>query len=276
MTRYENLAALTRMLDFRIHMVDHLNIDYRGPIVCGFNVLSAVSKNDGKAEAWYQECGGGERVMMKPHHIYLIPASRKIFAVRTPEVRTLTVHFELRLLNGPDIFSEKTPIWEWRDEFFLEKLERIVADSNPMRAAMMLKGALMEFLAPAIPEDALEKTRLLPRYEPLFRYAEMHCSAALRVADLANFSHLRADQFSRQFHKDLGMTPKAFLDGVLLRRILSEMHLPHPGLKYSADRFGFPSEYALSRFFKRTTGFSPREYLRRSLNISAPGSTKIV
>jgi len=276
MTRYENLAALTRMLDCRIHLVDHLNIDYRGPIVCGFNVLSAVLKNDGDSEAWYQECGGGERVVMKPHHVYLIPASRKIFAVRTPEVRTLTVHFELRLLNGPDIFSEKTPIWEWRDEFFLEKLERIVADSNPMRAAMMLKGALMEFLAPAIPEDALEKTRLLPRYEPLFRYAEMHCSAALRVADLADFFHLRADQFSRQFHKDLGMTPKAYLDGILLRRIRSELPFPHPGLKYAADKFGFPNEYALSRFFKRATGFAPREYLRQSLNISDPGPAETV
>ena len=72
------------------------------------------------------------------------------------------------------------------------------------------------------------------------------------------------------------MTPKAFLDGVLLRRILSEMHLPHPGLKYSADQFGFPSEYALSRFFKRVTGFSPREYLRRSRNISDPGFSETV
>lgn len=268
MTRYENLAALTRMLDCRIHLVNYLNIDYRGPIVCGFNVLSAVLKNDGDAGAWYQESGGGERVMMKPRHIYLIPASRKILAVRTPEVRTLTVHFELRLLNGPDIFSEKTPIREWRDEPFLEKLERIVADPNPMRAAMMLKGTLMEFLAPAVPEDALEKTRLLPRYEPLFRYAEMHCSAALRVADLADFFHLRADQFSRQFRRDLGMTPKAYLDGILLRRILSELHFPRPGLKYAADRLGFPNEYALSRFFKRAAGFAPREYLRRSLDLS--------
>lgn len=262
MTRYETITEMTRMLQLRIHLIDRLSLDYHDLIVCGFNVLSAVLETGG-TEAYYRDCRSGETVPVRPGGIYLLPGSRKIYALRSPEVRTLTIHFELRLLNGPDVFSEQTPIRVVEDREFLRRLEAIIGDDNPIRAAAALEGALLEFLAPAIPPDSLEKALVLPRYETLLRYAEKNCSAELRVGDLADTLRLRGDQFSRQFRRDLGMTPKAFLDGLLLRRILGEMNLRNPELKQLAAQFRFPNEYALSRFFKRASGFSPRDYLRR-------------
>lgn len=263
MSQYEAITGMTRMLNLRIHMIDRLNLNYHGLIVCGFNVLSAILETEGSEDAYYRDCQTGATVPIRPDCVYLLPGSRKIFAVRTPAVQTLTIHFELRLLNGPDVFSEETPIRVCEDKEYLRRLTAIFADENPIRAAAALEGALLEFLAPAIPPDSLKKALVLPRYETLFRYAEKNCSAALRVGDLAAVMRLRDDQFSRQFRHDLGMTPKAFLDGLLLRRILGEMNLRKPELKLLANQFRFPNEYALSRFFKRVTGFSPREYLRR-------------
>ena len=58
-------------------------------------------------------------------------------------------------------------------------------------------------------------------------------------------------------------TPKQLIDEQLVAEIKALLYTSDLSVTQIADRFGFPDQSYLSRFFKRKTGFSPYDYRMR-------------
>jgi transcriptional regulator GlxA family with amidase domain len=87
-----------------------------------------------------------------------------------------------------------------------------------------------------------------------------HGNADLTVGDLAELSNQRQDTFSRSFNRDIGKSPKEFLQNDLINKIITHLIDPHANIKEIAAALSFSSEFNMSRFFKKHTGMSPSEY----------------
>ena len=84
-------------------------------------------------------------------------------------------------------------------------------------------------------------------------------NAAVTVEMLADMSGQRKDVFSRNFTKDMGITPKDFISAALDQKSGGNAFGPgHLGNSSCPARLIFSSEYYFSHFFKQHIGMSPK------------------
>jgi AraC-like DNA-binding protein len=112
-----------------------------------------------------------------------------------------------------------------------------------------------------------EKPKILQRekrnsheYETLLDFVEKHGDAQTTVGNLAKMKKMRPDVFSRKFTRDLGISPKDFINSFLIRKASRLLSSPSVTVKETAYSLNFNSEYYFSRFFKLHTGIAPSEF----------------
>jgi AraC-like DNA-binding protein len=96
-----------------------------------------------------------------------------------------------------------------------------------------------------------------------------HYDVPLAIKAIAEVSGQSASYFSRQFHREVGMTPREYLNRFRIEQaklLLSGTDKPIKGIAHSV---GFPDENHFTRAFTQATGVSPRVY-RRSQSKTAP------
>ena len=100
------------------------------------------------------------------------------------------------------------------------------------------------------------------RYGVLLDYMARTLSARTRLDELAGVACRSRDRLSREFSRDFGVPLKEFIGRELGRRAEFELLSGCRSIKEIADRLGFANEFYFSRFFRRRTGYSPREFRR--------------
>ena len=103
------------------------------------------------------------------------------------------------------------------------------------------------------------------RYKAVIEYVRKHGDGTTRVENLAEIMNVRSNVFSRNFTRDLGVTPKDFLVNALLRKASDLLRKPNCSVKQVAQILNFSSEYYFSTFFKKHTGQSPRDFKQQSV-----------
>ena len=76
----------------------------------------------------------------------------------------------------------------------------------------------------------------------------------------SGYSHRRFNQLFRRF---VGVPPKKFSSMLRFQRLLSALSVQNATACTLAFRFGYADQPHMSREFRRFTGMTPREYLRR-------------
>ena len=177
----------------------------------------------------------------------------------------LAIHFCLELFPGVDLFSGVFQRRCINDAGLAERAREIFEDTNEIRRVLGAEefalGIVRRFWpdeTPAIVAHAMEFGRALD-------YAEDHATARLRVADLARAMNMSEGYFERRFRSGLGLTPKSYIDKVLISRATALLSDPSTSVKAVAATLDFSSEFNFSRFFKRLIGLSPRTYRRSPL-----------
>jgi len=259
-----SLVWLNPLLDLSFSHICIATFDYHQTSVFPVNVLVMITRDEGKGEDFIEIPSENWRAPLLANHLYFVPCGLEVRFDITPGITTLAFHFNLTFLHGLDVFSGFTHCETRHDQEFVARLLALVNEGkDELKTICSLKAEVMRFCASCWPKDLERLTPIVRQYEPVFRFAREHGDAALTVRDLAAFAGQRQDVFSRAFSRDIGKSPKKYLQNDLLKKIATRLLLPQASVKQVADELKFSSEFYLSRFFKKHTALSPREYQER-------------
>lgn len=220
-------------------------------------------KDDGKGRDSFENLVESQRLPFLADHVYFIPCGLKTRFEVTPGITSISLHFNLTFFHGIDIFSGCTRFEMRRDPERVATFRAILDEADELKAICALKMEVMRFCLSCWPAGLGRLTPIVRKYEPVFRYVREHGDAELTVAALAKQVGQRQNVFSRNFSRDIGESPKEFLQNDLLKKAAARLLVPRASVKETAATLKFSSEFYLSRFFKKRTGLSPTEYQRR-------------
>jgi AraC-like DNA-binding protein len=149
------------------------------------------------------------------------------------------------------------------DARMVAKINDILKMPDQLNAICKLKAEIFDFCSSCWPKDIGSRAMALHRYSALFRHVNDRVDAEMTVGNLAEFLHWRRDTFSRNFSRDVGKSPKNFLQDALLKKVMVGLLTRQSSVKDIAEKYHFSSEFYFSRFFKRLTGISPSEYQKK-------------
>ncbi|WP_298536815.1 helix-turn-helix domain-containing protein [uncultured Algibacter sp.] len=97
-------------------------------------------------------------------------------------------------------------------------------------------------------------------FNAVLYYIVEHLNAPITVKDLAAFSHLSVDHFSRKFTKHFGMRPSKYIQSKRIERSILLITTTHYPLKKIATLIGFEDYNYFTRVFKQQIGVTPSAY----------------
>jgi len=254
--------ACNRFLDLNVfHLV-------RGRYVCNeeerfpFNLIG-LDLSDSE-ESFVENMETGQTVSHKKGRFILIPSYTRVYYRNRGDYDFIAIHFNLTFCYGIDLFRNCDRFFVWEDPHLAELLQTLTSPGgDDFRKICMLKTVIWDIcmrFPPAFDRDLLIAGN---RYIEVIEYIETHLDATLSISDLAGHFGERREVFSRNFRKNLQISPKAFLENALVKKIMSKLLTPGARIKEVAEKLNFRSEFYMSFFFKKHTGMSPREYQQK-------------
>ncbi len=202
---------------------------------------------------------------MRPGCAYFIPAFHKAGVKLTENMRFLSIQFLLDFYNGIDVFSSFRQIMEIEDPTITQRANEAFEIESPYQLAPRLHSVVFDFVSRIFEKTDVDKLNLdvllLPSFQDLNRLSET-CTAATTVAELADLCGLCRDTFSRTFIRKNGISPKQFLNRCILHRAYTLLSAGDMKVNEVAKELHFTNEFYFSRFFKKHTGFSPKQFRR--------------
>lgn len=172
------------------------------------------------------------------------------------------IHFSLEYLPGHDLFSfnqtcTRLPLSVSDSQALLHLIE-----STNITDHMMFKARLLELLSLFAQKTEIDYSQINTyiRYNYIFQYIEQHCSITLDTGQIAEAFGLNPNTLRINFKKDMGITLKRYIDLKILERIKNKLIYSNYTLRELACLLRFSDEFYLSRFFKKYTGISPKQY----------------
>jgi AraC-like DNA-binding protein len=243
---------------FEVHATDN-----RLPV----NRFLFVVKNDSEQKSIFRDIANNRLFPMRENNLYFIPYNYLIDLNIEADLHFVSFQFNLDIFCGFDVF-EAYPQCETRE---LPELNASLPDllnredklETLCRVNEIIYGLCADFCK-SEPIDISEKLSHSEKYRQILNFIYNFGNATVTVEQLAEISKMRRDVFSRNFTRDLNITPKDFISDTLVRKA-SEM-LMNPGIliKDVAETLQFSSEYYFSNFFKKQVGMSPREFRRHN------------
>jgi AraC-like DNA-binding protein len=197
------------------------------------------------------------RHRLLPGSIILLPPDRLYGFRFSPGMRMLAYHFRLEWAPGCDVFANYEHVQIRTDGTPLVRLayQALATDLESFSAIAQLRGLLLQIAGRFIENPPVVSTRI----QAVLQRIEGSCRADLSFETLANACGLRRETLSRQFRKEVGRTLQEHLHRRLIE-LAAHRLLTGERVKDVADHLGFTSEFYFSRFFKRHTGSSPRNF----------------
>lgn len=262
MTRHDALAALAGQLNCRIAEFGEAEFRWRGRNCYSFNRIFLVTAGTGELV----NHTGNQRFTLEAGYWYFMPTGLDLEFDFGPELAFYSLHFQLELLAGCDVFGESRRCSRHRlDEELRRRCREAAAPAGSWRELFRLKALIFELageLTEHLPEELERHLAVRRRYGVLLDYMARTLSARTRLDELAGVACRSRDRLSREFSRDFGVPLKEFIGRELGRRAEFELLSGSRSIKEIADRLGFANEFYFSRFFRRRTGYSPREFRR--------------
>ena len=205
---------------------------------------------------------------MVPGRFYFIPAYLPVMFLLDNELQFLSIHTNLYIFSGVELFSACPCMLELpQPPEFQELLELFSAsDHNFLAAAKAgcLSASIMARLVSLYDEADFQYPLSLKQYMHLTDYLLQKGDAQTTVSELAAICGESRECFTRHFKERTGLTPKQFIDRMIIGRCM-ELLQQERSSKEIAALMNFSSEYVFSRYFKRNTNESPRQWLHKKL-----------
>lgn len=257
---YNNFQILFNHLDIKMLEHGHLYADHNWmpkETKSPFNRLYFVFDGEGYLLD-DEKC----RIPLKKGCIYLIPINTSYHYRCDEYMEKFYIHFQLEYLPGHDLFSfNKTCTWLPMDAIDVESMMEL-AKGCDITDHMLFKSRLLELLSQFSKNTEINYNQIYKyiRYSPIFEYVENHCYITLDLNEISNVFNMNPNTLRINFKKDMDITLKKYIDLKILEKVQNQLIYSNLTLKEIAYQFRFSDEFYLSRFFKKHTGISPKQY----------------
>ncbi len=246
------------------------------------NVVGAEWGTNGREHSDYRHhihffCGGDAQVMhrgtameFQPGYAYWIPSNVPITRHCTHQFEEFILTCHCELIDGIDLFTdwpERRPLCVGRWDMATLRHQWAQRPLS-LNVYMGLQGQLYQWMAQHfgdLNEILAHHAQMFTRYAHVFDLTEAHIGANLRVCDMAKAHGTSLQAFSNTFSRNLGISPKAYLNRRLNQEACRLITNTNWTVKRIAAHLRFSDEYYFSRFFSKMNGVSPREYRQRFL-----------
>ncbi|MBR2356537.1 MAG: helix-turn-helix transcriptional regulator [Lentisphaeria bacterium] len=233
------------------------------PVNIFFTILSIGNDRD----SFIRDLTDNVLLPIKENCSYFLPCNRMYHWNLSPEVRFVSIHFNMEFFYGFDIFQNYPQSLMWENSRWQDELMPLIDHPDIMLSLFKINRIIYDLadeLYRRNPLFSAPDTIHWSAYEKVINYVRKYGDASTRVEDLADIMKLRSNVFSRNFTRDLGVTPKEFLVNALLRKAIDMLRLPNSTIRQVAEKLKFSSEYYFSYFFKKNTGQSPSDFKRQN------------
>lgn len=261
---FHHAFPLVNQAHFTLVNVFHESVTYTRNYTLPFDMISVCVRSEGADASVSTNLKTGERFSMRENDITLIPYNLPQQYCHTTRNERYGIHFKLELYPGVDVFSGGLRrIYENSPELRREA-EDIFAGKDPILMLSRCQEFAMRFCHRHWPDHYELNIEKVKPFEEVLHYVRNSVNAELGVEALAEKMHRSAGSFSREFRAVFRQTPKQFMQNELFRKAAQMLTDPAESVKSVADKLSFSSEFYFSKFFKRLSGLSPREYRSRS------------
>ena len=264
---YSLLRDYHSLLELRLLELANARFVWKGKNTFSFNRCFLMLEGGGRMI----NHTANQEYELRPGHAYFIPPRVELSYDFQPGISLLSLHFQLYILPGVDVFDGETRCQELTlDPDRLKEFACVMAKSPDWDAFCRFESLIWKLLSGIREPDSkrLEKlTSLHEKYGKVLQYIHNNISADMGVEEIAREAGVKRDTFSRHFSNDFEVPLKTFIMNELVA--ISERYLLHSELpvREIASELKFSSEFYFSTFFKRLKGVSPTQFraMRRKI-----------
>ena len=202
---------------------------------------------------------GGSFTLSEGGLAYLPLTSHHLLEILSPEIRFYRVNFTLSVEGENALFSH-VPL-KLSDSVSAEcadgicQLEQVCRQSNDT----VLKNAKLCAVFAAL--QASFSQPVDHQLAPAVRYLQQNFTQPLDCKYLAQLCYVSTTRFYFLFQRSFGMTPLQYRDRLLTDRAIMLLKFGDLRINEIAQMLGFSDPAYFSRFFKKQTGCSPKQFL---------------
>lgn len=195
--------------------------------------------------------------------VYFIPLHHIAAVYLTPELHFISIQFTLEFSKGIDIFSRISQNKCFYDENLQQRVIAAFELENKYAAAAALQSVTSELASKLIEQMNSEQINSLTdfaEFQTVINHITTHCNARTTIDELAAIYGSTRENFSRRFSAFFNISPKQYLNNAITAKAAQMMFKSSILNKEIADHLGFANEFYFSRFFKKNTGYSPKNF----------------
>lgn len=222
-----------------------------------FNRIYFIVAGEGRVEIQ------DKKVILTPGKMYIIPPNIKFNIICDDYIEKFYMHFNAELFSGYDLFDgvDRCESAEIDESYLIELLE--CAKSEKLSDVVKFKSMLFQSISVFLKKLSLHfdsKLAVNYKYRSIYKLINNNLNAKLTSQDIASSLNISYSSLIKKYKKDTGMTLNSYIRNALLKKAIEKLMFTDASIKEIAFDLKFTDAFYFSRFFKKQTGFSPRDY----------------
>ena len=264
--RYD-IEELSNHLELKLMEVAEVCFDFSGRNRHSFNRVFLVNRQ-GKSESFivnHSAVQSQQKLIMKTGHTYFMPCDLDLAFRFQPDMRFISLHFNLKFLASFDVFSGCNQCVESKIPRIINPLSQIIRHSHDIQSICQLQSIVWQIALKFIPQSdsTVDYGRLATKYQNLVAYIRDKGDAQTSIGELAHAMDMDQATLSREFSQDCSIPLKKYLMREIQHRAEHLLIKPDIPIRDIAKILNFSNEFYFSRFFKKQTGHCPKMYRQR-------------
>ncbi|MDD5483576.1 MAG: AraC family transcriptional regulator [Kiritimatiellae bacterium] len=241
-------------------------------IIIGRKFLRTWRSNDFAVSFWrmYWNSRSGATISLGPQTVKLTPKRIILVPPNTGINQRLAhgapPHFYTHFFADAPYAQLNSKIYTFKaGPEILSILKSFPLKDDPItavRPTMAVHGLVISLLA-RIPDTELKTSRASLRLSENMSFIETHVQQSVSNREIARHLGMSVNSMLRCYHRELGITPQAYLRQKRIERACALLHDQRQSIKQVAEKTGFCDRYYFTRTFKKLQGVTPSQYQRQ-------------
>lgn len=214
---------------------------------------------------------GGEKLVLRPGNVYLIPAGLKFSNYCEGEMKKLFFHLNVFKPDGYDLFVNSGKCFQKRISPDKIKILSELYRSSLIENTLLLKHEILGVLAEFVPELSLEQisiTTYSKMVQKAIDYIQLNLSNGITMCKLSEKLYVSENTLRKKFKDEVGITIGKYIDDLLFFTAEKLLQKSDWSIAQISDSLGFCDQFYFSKKFKERFGTSPLRYRKNRKSVS--------